>query len=460
MNSVIQSLAGNPLRDRVIKLLKSTVPFAPVSDELLGKIADIAIVERVPKGEVIYQVGDPAKDLYVVTSGQVRHALGPAAQATVLVKVVGAGDVIGWAALLKDRSRRLAKTTALEDSELLKIKGDQLMEILEEDLAVAQDVLGRCAKMIIEDFTVPAWLARVQEPRRGKRAGASQQLAAANIGGLSLFMYRFSKWLQSPTPYLMLVGFGLFLGIWFVLSEVIEFWRFANIPGPRQVLIEWLNPDPVYGLSIYTPEYYTHIWVSIRRILIAFTIATAVGVSFGLFLGWSKTFREFVFPVFETLRPIPVLAWVPLAIVMFKGDETPVIYLATLASFYATALNTMLGVESIDESYSRAAACLGASKWQIFRHIVIPGALPYIFTGLQISVGVAWFSLVAAEMVSGQYGLGYVINTSYSMVRYPTIVIGMFTLGVVGYVSSALVRMAGDYLMQWRVRELALGGQR
>jgi len=163
-----------------------------------------------------------------------------------------------------------------------------------------------------------------------------------------------------------------------------------------------------------------------------------------------------VFPVFELLRPIPILAWVPLAIVMFIATESAVVFLAFLASFFATALNTMLGVESIDESYVRAANCLGASKWQVFRHVIVPGAMPFIFTGLQISIGVSWFSLVAAEMVSGQYGLGYVINTSYMMVRYPTIVIGMITLGFVGYATSALVRIAGDYMMEWRVRELAL----
>jgi ABC-type nitrate/sulfonate/bicarbonate transport system permease component len=220
-----------------------------------------------------------------------------------------------------------------------------------------------------------------------------------------------------------------------------------------------VSEDPVYGLSLFTEEYYTHIWVSVRRILIAFAIATALGVPVGLFLGWSKKFRGYVFPLFETLRPIPILAWVPLAIIMFTGLESPVIFLTTLASFYATALNTMLGVESIDESYPRAAACLGASRWQIFRYIIVPGALPHMFTGLQISVGVAWFSLVAAEMVSGEFGLGYVINTSYTKVQYPTIVIGMVTLGIVGYVTSAMVRMFGDQLMQWRVRELALGGQ-
>jgi len=285
-----------------------------------------------------------------------------------------------------------------------------------------------------------------------------RQTSAGEIGAWDMFMYRLSKWLRSPTPYRMLVGFALFFGAWFLLSEVFKVWRFASLPGPRQVLTEWLNPDPVYGMSLYTPDYYTHVWMSLRRVLIAFVIATGLGVPFGLFLGWSKAFREFTFPVFETLRPIPVLAWVPLAIVMFRGDETPVIFLTTLASFYATALNTMLGVQSIDEAYPRAAACLGASKWQIFRHVIVPGALPFIFTGLQISVGVAWFSLVAAEMVSGEYGLGYLINTSYVNVQYPVIIIGMISVGIVGYVSSALVRLAGDYLMQWRVRELALGG--
>lgn len=291
-------------------------------------------------------------------------------------------------------------------------------------------------------------------------ASVSRATSAGEIGAWDMFVYRLSKWVRSPTPYLMLVGFALFFGAWFLLSEVFKFWRFASLPGPRQVLIEWFNPNPVYGMSLYTPDYYTHVWSSLRRVLYAFIISTGLGVPFGLFLGWSKSFREFTFPVFETLRPIPVLAWVPLAIVMFRGEETPVIFLTTLASFYATALNTMLGVQSIDEAYPRAAACLGASKWQIFRHIIIPGALPFIFTGLQISVGVAWFSLVAAEMVSGEYGLGYLINTSYVNVQYPVILIGMISVGIVGYASSALVRLAGDYLMQWRVRELALGAGR
>lgn len=278
-------------------------------------------------------------------------------------------------------------------------------------------------------------------------------------GPLESFASRLAQWLRSPRPYLMLLGFALFLGFWYLTVEVWKLPRFSQMPGPTAVITEWLDPDPIYGLSIYSPEYYQHIWVSTRRVSIAFLLATATGVPLGLFLGWSQRFKEYVFPVFELLRPIPPLAWVPLAIIMFQGSETPIIFLTFLASFYATTLNTMLGVQSIDISFVRAAYCLGAKRRQVFWHVVVPGAMPFIFTGLQISVGVAWFSLVAGEMVSGQYGLGYLINTSYTMVQYPTMVIGMITLGIVGYATSAGVRILGSYLMQWRARELAMGGK-
>ena len=256
--------------------------------------------------------------------------------------------------------------------------------------------------------------------------------------------------------YLMLVGFLAFLAFWHFAVDVWRLPRFSQMPGLFSVLKEWLNPDPVYGLSIYTAEYYTHIFASCVRVFVAFALATILGVPLGLFMGWSTKVREYVFPVFEMLRPIPILAWVPLAIIMFTGLETPVIFLAFLASFFVTTLNTMLGVESIDESYFRAAQCLGANDRQVFTNVVIPGAMPFIFTGLQISIGVCWFSLVAAEMVSGQYGLGYVINNSYTNVRYPTIIIGMVTLGFVGYATIAMVRVIGNRLMQWRMREIAM----
>jgi NitT/TauT family transport system permease protein len=265
-------------------------------------------------------------------------------------------------------------------------------------------------------------------------------------------------WLRGSKPYLMLIGYALAVGAWYLSVDVLTLPRFKELPGPGQVIREWTSEEPSFGLSIFTPVYYEHILTSLRRVGVAFALATSLGVPVGLLLGWSPRFRDYVFPVLEMLRPIPILAWVPLAIIMFSGSETPVVFLTFLASFFATTLNTQLGVRSIGAEYVLAARCLGAGKLAIFRHVILPGALPFIFTGLEVSVGVAWFSLVAAEMVSGQFGLGYVINTSYTMVQYPTIVIGMLTLGVVGYTTSAAVRFVGSLLMGYRARALALGG--
>lgn len=441
-----------PADHALVALLRRTMPFQVVPGELLEDIA--ALAERVPldPGERLYVVGERADAIYVVVSGTVEHALGLGSGARTLNRVMTSGDVFGWAALLRDVPRRLATTTCLEKSEVVRIDGKALMKAFERDPAAGDVVMSRFATMITNDFTVPEELAHVLDIPRHPPAPPAPT-------GFALAAFRIAEWLKSPRPYLALTGFALFLAFWYVAVEVWKLPRFREMPGLTSVVKEWLSSNPQYGLSVYIPEYYQHIWVSVRRVAIAFALATALGVPLGLFLGWSRAVREYVFPVFETLRPIPILAWVPLAIIMFTGSETPVIFLTFLASFFATALNTMLGVESIDESYTRAAMCLGAKRWQVFRHVVLPGAMPYIFTGLQISVGVAWFSLVAAEMVSGQYGLGYVINTSYTMVRYPTIIIGMVTLGVVGYTTSALVRVVGDRMMQWRVRELALGGQ-
>jgi len=436
---------------QMIAILKRTMPFQAVGDDMLRKIAALGRRASYDRGALIYDVGTTADDIYIIISGKVEHTLEPGAQARRPLKILGAGDVFGWAALLERYPHRLAKAVCLDATEITRINGDELLRILESDPDTGDVVMSRFATLITRDYTVPDLIAQLRQIHRRMHAG--------DIQGMNLTLYRFLQWIKSPRPYLMLIGFSLFLGFWYLAVEVWKLPRFREMPGITAVVKEWLSPNPTYGLSIYTEEYYTHIWVSVWRVTRAFFLATLLGVPFGLFLGWSKTFKEYVFPVFETMRPIPILAWVPLAIVMFIATESAVIYLTFLASFYATALNTMLGVESIDESYVRAAYCLGAKRSQVFRHVIIPGALPFIFTGLQISVGVSWFSLVAAEMVSGQYGLGYVINTSYVMVRYPTIVIGMITLGFVGYTTSAMVRMLGDYLMQWRTRELALGGR-
>jgi NitT/TauT family transport system permease protein len=444
---MVAAALGARAGDGAIAVLRETALFGDASDALLTRIAALAQPARYAVGERIYRADDPTGDIFVVVSGRADHVFKPEVGAREPLKRVTRGGVFGWAGLLLGQTKRLATVTAAEPTEVLRIETEALVRLLESEPLEGGRIMERFVTMIQREFTVPALLAQVR-----RLSGPLTE----EMSSLSLTMYRFSLWLKSPRPYLMLIGFALFLGFWYLAVEVWKLPRFREMPGITTVVKEWMAKSPTYGLSLYTEEYYKHILVSIWRVTQAFFLATVLGVTFGLLLGWSRKFKEYVFPVFEMLRPIPILAWVPLAIVMFIATESAVVYLAFLASFFATALNTMLGVESIDESYIRAADCLGANQWQQFRHVILPGAMPFIFTGLQISIGVSWFSLVAAEMVSGQYGLGYVINTSYVMVRYPTIVIGMVTLGMVGYATSALVRLAGDYLMEWRVRELAL----
>ncbi|MGA8140315.1 MAG: ABC transporter permease [Desulfobaccales bacterium] len=268
-------------------------------------------------------------------------------------------------------------------------------------------------------------------------------------------MARIRYALRTSAPYLGALGLLSTLLAYWLLTEVFKAPLFAKIPGPVAVADEWFSHHPMFGISIYSSVYYRHIWASCWRIIQAFLLATALGVPLGLFMGWKKVFKDYTFPLFELLRPIPMLAWVPLAILMFPGYEASVIYVTFLGSFFVTTLNTLLGVESIDEAYFRAALCLGSKPRHLFFHVIVPGALPFIFTGLQISMGYAWFCLVAGEMIAGSYGLGYLIWNAYMEFQEPVLIIAMITLGFLGWFSSALIRMLARRLMQWQVREMA-----
>ena len=246
-----------------------------------------------------------------------------------------------------------------------------------------------------------------------------------------------------------------FFAAWYGSVKWVPLESFGRMPDPIRVITEWLNPNPVFGISIFVKTYYYHILYSSYRATASFFLAVGLGVPLGIAMGWSRTFRAFASALLDLLRPVPPLAWVPLAILIFPGGEMAVIFVCFLVAFFATALNTFAGVRSIDPDYFRAAACLGASRKDVLFDVIIPGALPNIFTGLQIAMGAAWFSLAAGEMVAAQYGLGFLIMEAYNLVQIPTIVIGMITLGLLGYLSSALIRLVGHKLMRWR--EEAIG---
>jgi NitT/TauT family transport system permease protein len=222
--------------------------------------------------------------------------------------------------------------------------------------------------------------------------------------------------------------------------------NFQNVPGPVVVGKQFM-------VLLGTEEFYTHILVSLRRILISFTSASVMGVIVGIVMGRSRLFSDIMMPYIEILRPIPAVAWIPLAILMFPTEESSIIYITALGAFFPVVLSTLHGVEQTPEVYVRAAKSLGAGRLDIMRHVVLPAALPSIMSGLAIGMGVAWFSLLAGEIISGQYGIGYFTWNSYSLIEYENIIIGMLTIGGLGTVSTWLVKQASKPALRWQASE-------
>jgi NitT/TauT family transport system permease protein len=258
--------------------------------------------------------------------------------------------------------------------------------------------------------------------------------------------------------WMMWVGYIGAAALWYASVKWLPLESFRRLPDPISVITEWFSRNPTYGISVFTGPYYLHILYSTYRATAAFLLAVLLGVPLGICMGWSKSFHQYASSLLGLLRPVPPLAWVPLAILIFSGVESAVIFVTFLVAFFATTLNTVTGVRSIDQDYFRAAACLGANRKDLLFDVVLPGALPNIFTGLQIAIGAAWFSLAAGEMIAAQYGLGFLIMESYNLIQFPTIVIAMATLGIIGFLSSALIRMLGARLMRWREHSLGLAG--
>ncbi len=277
-----------------------------------------------------------------------------------------------------------------------------------------------------------------------------------------LFAMKVKKFVWMPEFWLGTLSFALALGLWWFLYAF-DFPRMRKFEGPWQLFREFTLPprgvvtwnpefESKYGYGIWSQQYYFDIVMSIWRVLQAFGWSL-LGIPLGLLMGWSRTFRDIAFPPFELIRPVPPLAWITLSIMMFRTEEAPILFVCTIASFFVVTLNTLLGVDSIDQTYFRAARCLGSSEWQIFRHVIIPGAMPFIFTGMIIGLGVAWFSLVGGEIIAGTYGLGYRTYEMYTSVSVPPLLIAMVTIGFIGFLMGLVLRQIQRRVLVWKIEE-------
>ncbi len=218
--------------------------------------------------------------------------------------------------------------------------------------------------------------------------------------------------------------------------------NFASVPSPADVAAAAWK-------LLHSAKLWRHLSSSLMRVGFGFGAAMLIGVLLGLLIGRWRWAHDTLLPPLELLRPIPAVAWIPLAILIFPSSEGSMVYITCIGALFPILLNTIHGAESVDPRLIAAARSLGTRRLRLFTEVIVPGAAPSIATGLSIGMGTCWFCLVTAEMIAGQYGIGYYTWQSYTVQDYPDIVVGMLLIGILGFGSSALVRWVMQRLMPW-----------
>ena len=224
------------------------------------------------------------------------------------------------------------------------------------------------------------------------------------------------------------------------------------LPSPLAVARQFWRMlfEPIGRTSLYG-----HIGASMFRVLTAFVIAVITGVPLGLLIGWNRKFEAIVKPVFEIFRPIPPIAWIPLAILWFGIRETPKVFICFIGAFVPAVMNAYTGIRFTEPMLLDAARMLGGRPRQLFTEVAIPSALPAIFAGLQNGLSCSWMCVLAAELVGAQQGVGYLILLGMELSNPAMIITGMLLIGAIGAGIAALLRYLEKRICPWK-REIAM----
>jgi NitT/TauT family transport system permease protein len=246
-----------------------------------------------------------------------------------------------------------------------------------------------------------------------------------------------------------------FLALWTLAVE--RHWVAEGIiPSPLQVArswYRWIFGAPTRSLSPYSGTWLAAVLYSGRRVLQGFLIAAAVGIPLGLFVGWNRLVARLVDPSIQLLRPVPITAWLPFAIAVFGIYDASALFLIGLGAFYPIVVNTTHGVRDTNLLLLRAARMMGAGETTILTKVVFRSALPSIFTGLRLGIGIAWTAVIVAEMIAVKSGLGYVLWDAYYVGRMDICVATMLSVGLLGFVSDRALQLLSRLVLKWRTLE-------
>lgn len=259
-------------------------------------------------------------------------------------------------------------------------------------------------------------------------------LAASKRGG----------WLQRVKPTGGLAGISsilLFLFVWEMAARL----RLLDpnfVPPPTVVVAEAIS-------MVQTRMLVQDLAASLKRSLGGFALGSLIGIAMGLLTGRVQLLRQLFEPIIQLFRPIPSIAFVPLAILWFGLGESPKLFLITYGVFFPVWLNTHVGVGAVDINYIRAAKCLGAKDRQLFLEVVLPAALPFVVAGLRLGIAVSFIVLVAAEMTGASAGLGFRIEESHLIFRADRMLVGLLMLGILGATADAIFNFVSSKLLFW-----------
>lgn len=225
------------------------------------------------------------------------------------------------------------------------------------------------------------------------------------------------------------------------------------------VRLDWINgrlfpaPSSIARAVMVMAELgllWADVKASVLRVTIGFLIASAGGIGVAVLLARWNRLTTYFMPIVDMVRPISVIAWIPIAILWFGLGDRPAWFIIFLGAFFPIFTNTYLGVRSVDPVHVNAARCLGAGRILFLRKVLLPSALPYILTGMRVGLGVGWMCVIAAELIAAESGLGYMIQLARVMIETEKVIAGMIVIGIIGFVMNQIMLFVERKLTPWR----------
>ncbi|MFI6638801.1 ABC transporter permease [Streptomyces sp. NPDC050504] len=240
------------------------------------------------------------------------------------------------------------------------------------------------------------------------------------------------------------------LGLWQLLTSYdVNLWlRFEQFPTVGEIA-------SAFGERLGTDAYRQDLGHSLRRIAVGFLLAAVLGVAAGTAVARSRWAADLLGPLLEVARPVPAIALVPVAILLLPTNEQGIVFITFTAAFFPVTVSTRHAVRALAPVWEEAVLTMGGGRLRVLFSVVLPGALPGIFGGLSVGIGVSWICVISAEMISGEYGVGYRTWQDYTVVDYPGVFVGMATIGVLGWLTSTAVELLGRRATAWLPRPAA-----